>query len=1069
MPKNRRYFLIVCLCLLPGALLVAQTDRAVLRGIVKDSSGALVPNAHITITEIQTNIQARNVVSDANGNFEVPDLKPTTYRLKADAPGFRSFIADDILLDAGQVRRVDVVLEVGSASESITVEAGAAVIQTDTGTLSEELDTAKKYPATPFVDIYPSPFALMTTMPNVQGNGWNMVFTGISDRNKQTYAFDGVPNDTSGDQMDNPNFFETVQVTTVNAAVDSGRAGSFNMVSKHGGNTFHGDAYYKNENNFLDAGQDTIPATRKIPYLFHEFEAQASGHIIRNRTFYFVGWMHQAIPLGSNQISTMPTTLERSGNFTQFATIKDPTTGSPFPGNSIPASRINSTSQAIMNNYYSLPTNAALSNNFVWYFPYNSDLYKGDWPFFRIDHKINDKHSLYYRYMRRITPYITPNVELALTNTSARNQGQMVASETWVVKPTLVNSLTFGYQTDLQHAGEQEKNVKPLTGNAVVQAVGLQGVNQGNFASEGFPSMSVSGLTTLSMNAGGAKGNISNDSGIYTLNDNATWSHGRHVVKFGGNFIHLFFLGNATVSTAVYGNYTFNGSITGVAFADFLLGEPYQSSRLVNPLINRYSTQDLIAPFFSDSFKVNDRLTIEFGLRWDVTTVPTYQDGLMYNFDPTNNQVVVSQKGLQAVSPLYPSNIKIVAGNPVPSADLHNFRPRGSIAYRLNDKTVIRGGYGEFSESFAYNSWLNNGGPYQITQTYTNVITNGQPLLSFPNAFPSSLSLAAIPNQSITAYPMHQDFGAVRQYNVTLEREFHGMGLRLSYVGTHGSGLNYSLNVDKPPASNTPFTSSAYPFFPFTGVTEYRNDGQLRYNSLQMEGMRRVGQFTFDASWTWSNTMYNYGITENPYSLDRWERDQYARRQYIPISTTWIVPLGHGRQHLAQTPAVINGIVGGWNLQTIATFASGTYFSPSFTGTNPSNTNTSGGLPDCLFDGNLSNGTRTWNQWFNPAAFAIPQPGHYGNCGGNTLVGPGIYVVHASLSKDFRITERLKATFTGQVSNILNHPSLGSGTPPTPNTAINQPNPGQFTSEVPYYNPERQGARQVGLKLRLSW
>ena len=137
--------------------------------------------------------------------------------------------------------------------------------------------------------------------------------------------------------------------------------------------------------------------------------------------------------------------------------------------------------------------------------------------------------------------------------------------------------------------------------------------------------------------------------------------------------------------------------------------------------------------------------------------------------------------------------------------------------------------------------------------------------------------------------------------------------------------------------------------------------------------------------------------------------------------------------------------------------ASGTYFSPSFTGTNPSNTNTSGGLPDCLSNGNLPNGTRTWNQWFNPAAFAIPQPGHFGNCGGDTLVGPGIYVMHASLSKDFRIFERLKATFTGQVSNVLNHPSLGSGTPPTPNTAINQANPGQFTAEVPYLQSGKAG------------
>ena len=410
----RRFAGFFLFCLFTGTALMAQTDRAVLRGVVKDSSGASVPDAQISVTEIQTNIQVRTLTTDANGNYEVPDLKPTTYRVKADAKGFRGFIAQDVLLDAGQVRRLEITLEVGTASESITVEAGAALIQTETGTISGELDTSKKYPATPFVDIYPSPFALMTTMPNVQGNGWAMVFAGISDRNKQTYAFDGIPNDTSGDQMDNPNFFETVQVTTVNADVDSGRAGSFNMVSKHGGNDFHGDAYYKNENNALDASQDTIPATKKIPYLFHEFEAQVGGHIIKNRTFFFVGWMHQAIPLGANEIQTMPTTLERSGNFTQFATIKDPTTGSPFPGNVIPTNRISPTAQAVINNYYASPTNAALSNNYVWFFPYNSDLYKGDWPFFRIDHKLTQNNNLYFRFMRRITPYISAGVTPAL-------------------------------------------------------------------------------------------------------------------------------------------------------------------------------------------------------------------------------------------------------------------------------------------------------------------------------------------------------------------------------------------------------------------------------------------------------------------------------------------------------------------------------------------------------------------------------------------------------------------------------------------------------------------------------
>lgn len=1058
-------------CLLAVTVLFAQTDRGVIRGTVKDASGAFVPGAQITITQIQTNVQARSLTSDADGNYEAPDLIPTTYQLKADAKGFRSFVAENVLLEAGQVRRVDITLEVGAATESITVQAGAALIQTDSGSISEELDTGKKYAATPFVDIYPSPFALMTTMPNVQGAGWNMVFAGISDRNKQTYAYDGVPNDTSGDQDDNPNFYETVQVTTQNADVDSGRAGSFNMISKHGANEFHGDAYYKHEDSTLNASKDTIPAQRKIPFLFHEFEAQVGGRIIKNRTFFFGGWMQQSIPLGWGVIQSVPTTLERQGNFTEFlpgVAIKDPTTGNPFPGAVIPASRINPVATALLNNYYPAPNVNALSNNLSWFFPHNQDLYRGSWPFFRIDHKVKNNNDLYVRYMNRITPYLLANTAPALNSTSSRNQGQMVASDTWVMKPTLVNSFTFGYQWDHQHAGEGELGYTPLTGDVADQKLGLQGVPTGNFKFEGFPTMTVSGLTTLSLGGGGVKNNISNDSGIHSYYDLATWSHGKHVIKFGVNVQHLYFLNNATISTNVYGSFTFNGSITGQAVADMMLGLPYQSSRLTNPLFNRYSTQDDIAPFISDSFKVTPKLTLEFGLRYDLTTVPHFKDGWAYNFDPVSRQVIVSQAGMSHIAPLYPSNIPIVSGNPIPSPDYHNLRPRASFAYRINDKTVVRGGYGEFTESFGYNSWLNGGGPFQVTETYTNVITNGVPLLQWPNAFPSSLSLAAIPNQSITAVPMKQDFGAVRQFNLTFEREVHNFGLRATYSGTRASGLNYSVQVDKPPASLTPFTSSMYPYFPFTGVTVYRQDGQLRYNSLQLEIMRRMGRIVFDAHWTYSNTMYNYGVNEDPYNMDRWARDQYARRQYIPLSMSYALPFGKGQPNLGNVPGVVDAIIGGWNLQSIATFASGTYFSPSFTGTNPSNTNTSGGLPDCLRNGNLSNGTRTWNQWFDPTAFAIPQPGHYGNCGANTLVGPGIYVLHASLSKDFHITERIKATLTGQVSNVLNHPSFGSS-PPTPNTAINQPNPGQFTAEQDYFNPERQGARQVGLKLRLTW
>src|SRR5215471_14492601 len=201
-----------CVSLLSGAML-AQTEKATLRGTVIDPSGAVVVNASVVVTEFATNVEARRVTTDKNGNYEVPDLRPTTYRIEMESPGFRRFIADSVVLDPGQFRRLDARLAVGTSTEAITVQAGAALIQTEGGTISGLIDAKLKYPDVPTVDVYPSPLAMLVTTPSIQGNGWNLVMAGIADRNKQTWALDGMANATTADQNDNPNFFDTVEVT----------------------------------------------------------------------------------------------------------------------------------------------------------------------------------------------------------------------------------------------------------------------------------------------------------------------------------------------------------------------------------------------------------------------------------------------------------------------------------------------------------------------------------------------------------------------------------------------------------------------------------------------------------------------------------------------------------------------------------------------------------------------------------------------------------------------------------------------------------------------------------------
>ena len=290
--------------LICSSTLLAQTAFSVLRGTVTDPNGAALPGVKIAVTDLATNITVRAVTTDNNGNFEIPDLKLGSYRLNAEKAGFRAYVADNVLLDAGQTRRLDFALPIGEATETVTVEAGAALITNETGTISGEIDK-RKFTDQPAVDVYPSPLSMLTTVPGIQGNGWNIVISGVSDRNKQTWAMDGVANDTTGDQNDNPNFFATVQVATVTPGADSARSVNFNMVSKRGENTFHGQVFYRHLNSALNTRGFFDP--RKAPYIQHEWEGEASGPIWKDRTHFYFGWFHQSIPLGSSIQRTVPT------------------------------------------------------------------------------------------------------------------------------------------------------------------------------------------------------------------------------------------------------------------------------------------------------------------------------------------------------------------------------------------------------------------------------------------------------------------------------------------------------------------------------------------------------------------------------------------------------------------------------------------------------------------------------------------------------------------------------------------------------------------------------------------
>lgn len=405
------------------------------------------------------------------------------------------------------------------------------------------------------------------------------------------------------------------------------------------------------------------------------------------------------------------------------------------------------------------------------------------------------------------------------------------------------------------------------------------------------------------------------------------------------------------------------------------------------------------------------------------------------------------------------STIHVVAGQAQESPSLHNFAPRIGFAWRpWGEKTVLRGSYGIFTETLGRFARDLSNGPFQISESFFNAIQNGQPLFAFPNPFPAGAGTIA--SQSITGYKLDTDNGRIHQFNFSVERQVKDIGIRLSYVGARDRGLNYNVNINKPVASLTPFNQNRRPYPQFVNITYGRNNGALNYNAFIVEGRRRMGGLTFDAHWTWTSNYLNYSGIEDPYAAMRWSHDQYSSKFRGVVNAVWMLPFGHGKRFLTSAPKPVEFALGDWQVDWIAIMETGQFFSPSYSGSDPSGTNTSGGLPDRIGNGNLPSDQRTLEHWFDASAFAPPTLGHFGNASPYSLVGPGLYVHNLTAAKSFKAHERFLTTFQVAIQNLFNHPTFAN-----PSANISSPGTvGVVTSTKGYL-----GARTIELRLRVQF
>lgn len=1046
------------------SLATAQVNSTI-RGEVTDQTGATVSGAVVVVTDVQTSVQ-RNTISNEAGNYEIPDLKKGVYQLEVKAPGFRTFKADDLILESAQIRRVDVPLQVGETASEVTVQALAAVINPEESKLAGTVGVKNyQFSAQSGIDRF-NPSMFLVTLPNIapsQGGGHDWTISGIRGSQIEE-GLDGAPTQGTVNQIHNMEDVEEVKIVTVNNSAEHPRAGYFNMVGKRGYNAFHGTGVYYVQNSFLNARDFFDP--RRVPQKFHIFGGSASGRIIRNRTFFYTSWNGIRDPSQNYFLTNAPTARMREGDFSQLLNqarptiVRDPLTGNPFPGNVIPRARLNQVPLRVQERYIPTPNRGGpddLNNNLNILHPYPFDLYKVDYISARIDHEFSSNNHFFYRILNRWTPYVLPRTWPGLAWTRNRYAWHQVFSDTHVFSPTVVLTSRFGWYLNKVVDGNTVDGYEPLKGDTVVRELGIQGVNPRGLSAMGFPEMNITGYTALNLQPGGT----AQDDHDYNAAATLSKMTAKHSIKVG--FDYRKYIGYSdVVQNGTYGQFTFNGSLSGFPYADFLLGLPFSSSR-VDPLVDRRRRSNELGLFVDDTWKVSSDLTLTLGIRWDYFGAARYDDKLQYNWDPATGNIVIPQEVAGKVSSLYPTNlIRVTTGDAIIRPDRRNFAPRLGAAYRVNDKTVVRGGYGIFTEFLGQFPFANTGGPFQLSETFINTITDGVPLFQFPNASPAGAG--NIPSQSAVGFPVQARNGYFEQFNVTIERQLAQIGFRLSYTGTRGHGLNYNINLNKPQPSLIPFTQARRPYPQFIGATMGLQDGRTKYDAMTFEVQKKVGDITFDAHWTWGNSFADFLNTENPYSHYFWNRDGLVPRHRFVGTVFWNLPVGRGKALLGNSHRFVDLLAGGWLVSLQSLFQTGLFFSPSYSGSDPSNTNTVGGLPDRLANGNFDPDNRTLNRWFDTSAFAPPPPGRYGNSGVNVLEGPGRNVHHLSVAKTFKITERFNFNLMGAATNLFNHPHFLF-----PNSNISVPSGGVITSAYTYFGADKAAARRVEIRGRINW
>jgi hypothetical protein len=1041
----------------------AQTVNGRIVGTVVDPTHAPVAGARIRVINAQTN-QAREVITNETGDYVLSALPLGEYVIRAELKGFKAEVQQNVLVNSDQPIRVDIQLQVGDVAEVVTVTGASPVLQTDTSDVRSVVQTKEltQLPVISRLGVRTAFDQFLFIMPGtVRGySGGIPVVGGAQGPGALSYSTDGLVSDNvlyawGYNGPPSLDAVQSVEVETNAASAEFGSASTLmKVITKSGGNQFHGSLYEFNRNSAV-AARNPFGLTA-VPFLNrNEFGASVGGPIRKNRLFFF-GWFEGTKQVGaSSASSTVPTQLEKMGDFSQtiwpntnqvvvpgfpayvkgqVIPIYDPQTGQPFPGNVIPSNRISVAAALLMKSFYPDPNRPSHTSapNFVFQPPTASGTFHFGG---RVDQKISEKDSIFGSFQKNDNwPNQTiliglPCCGLKLGDFISRG---ISINETHLFSPTLMNEIRGGWN-------RYNVTIGDLNHDFNYQDLGIAGYAAVNTA----PVISVNQYTGISNNYK----NDSWTSDYYIFMDNVTKVFGRHAMKFGGEFRWLKateLTGGTLIPNASFG---FDGRYTAYGFADFLLGDVATASRT----LSRGSvgvTQPQYHLFVQDDWRLTPKLTLNLGLRYELWRpyVELHKSVGGFNFK-TGNMVVANGASVpipDLIKQYFTIETASQAGLPsnLVQADNHNWAPRVGFAYQASPKTVVRSAFGIF-----YNPTTpGNGGvldtaygaPFQIGEQYfANPGPFPTPTLDIQN--PYGVAQKPVPNVEIVAPNEVNPYN--EQWNLTVEQQLAStVSFHVAYVGSHGLKLLSLRNLNQAfPGTGAIQARQPYPAYSVIQVND--SSGNSNYNSLQMDLQKRLSSgFLFRTNYTWQKSIVEFaGLSEaaaqNPRNM-RAERAEAAvgARNVVNIAYVYELPFGPGKRFLNE--GILGQIGEGWQVSGITTFYSGPYLTPS-SGFDTANVGILS-RADRICGGGLSHRTRA--KYFDTSCFVMPATGNFGNSGRNVILGPGTEDFDISATKTFKVKELFGLQLRADAFNALNHVN-----PTPPNTTVTSPLYGVIT------------------------